>query len=439
MERYVKNFLLICLLFLSFQVEALSEPIKIGVAGPLTGALDHYGISIQRATEIAADRYNASGGINGESISVVPADDLCNSSQAVIAANALVSQNVTAVVGHICSSATQAALDVYKSVNIIAISPASTNTSLTQSGIYPNFLRTVSPDDVQAFIQVKYILEVLQLTDIALVHDGGLFGINMVGFANDFILQSAQDAVVLNGSITPGLNDYSEIVQDIIDSGAQILIYGGYEPEASKILNEMRLQNLQIPFLSCDAVKTDGFISNAGANAEGAYVTSSPDISKNMIAQSATETYFSQYGEAPGPYFYHAYSAAICLIEAIDRTDSTNMTLLLDTLKSQSFSTPIGTTRFDEKGDVIGLGYSVYQVQSGQYVDVFGAVDAFAGNFDSDDDIDGLDMAKFTVNYGHTDCAGQPLCDGDFDNDGDVDDTDLVVFSVYFGRMDGHF
>ena len=42
-------------------------------------------------------------GINGESISVVTADDLCNSSQAVTAANTLVSENVTAVVGHICS------------------------------------------------------------------------------------------------------------------------------------------------------------------------------------------------------------------------------------------------------------------------------------------------------------------------------------------------
>jgi len=438
MERNIKIVVMICLLILSSEVETFSEPIKVGVAGPLTGPIDQYGISIQRATETAAERYNANGGINGELISVVPADDLCNPSQAVIAANTLVSEGVAAVVGHICSSATQAALDVYKSENIIAISPASTNPSLTQSSIYPNFLRTVSPDDIQAFLQVKYILEALQLTNIALVHDGGAFGISMAGYANDFILQSAQGAVVLNGSITPGLNDYSAIVQDIIDSEAHILLYAGYEPEASKILNEMRLQNLQIPFFSCDAVKTDGFISNAGANAEGAYVTSSPDISINMIAQFATETYFSQYGEAPGPYFYHAYSAAICLIEAIDRTDSTNMTLLLDTLKNQSFPTPIGTTRFDEKGDVIGLGYSVYQVQNGQYVEVFGAVDAFAGNFDNDDDVDGLDWAKFTTNYGHINCADLPLCDGDFDNDGDVDEADLVVFSVYFGRANGH-
>jgi hypothetical protein len=115
------------------------------------------------------------------------------------------------------------------------------------------------------------------------------------------------------------------------------------------------------------------------------------------------------------------------------------MALLLDTLKSDSFSTPIGITRFDEKGDVIGLGYSVYQVQNGQYVEVFGAVDAFDGNFDEDADVDGQDMAKFASNYGHTNCEGLPLCDGDFDKNGNVDNADLIVFSVYFGRADGHF
>lgn len=434
MRKYSKIFALVGLIIVSCQTVALGAPIKIGFAGPFSGGLALYGIPALRATEIAAEQYNAAGGINGESISVVAENDLCSASQAVMAANTLVAENVTAVVGHICSGATQAALDVYKTANIIAISPASTNAGLTQDGVYPNFLRTISPDDVQAGIQVQYILEVLQLADIALVHDGTWYGSGLVGFANEFILQSAQGSVVLNGSITPGLNDYAQIVQDIIDSGAQIVIYGGTEPEASTILNEMRLQNLQIPFFSCEGVKTNQFISNAGANAEGAYVTSYPDISTNMIARSAAEAHFSLYGEAPGLFFYNAYSAAICLIEAIDRTDSMDTTLLLDALKTQSFSTPIGTTRFDENGDVIGLGYAVYQVQGGQFVEVFDAVDAFDGNFDKDADVDGRDMAKFAENYGHTNCAGLPLCDGDFNEDGNVDEADLVVFSVYFGR-----
>jgi branched-chain amino acid transport system substrate-binding protein len=430
----MKAALLGCLVFLLSEVPVLSAPIKIGYAGPLSGSLALFGIPGLRATEIAAEKYNAAGGINGELISVVAVDDLCSSSQAEVAANALAAENVAAVVGHVCSNATQAALDVYKLEDVISISPASSNAGLTQGGDYPNFLRTISPDDVQAAIQVQYILDELQLTDIAIVHDGGSYSSDLAGFAGDLILQSDYGEVVLNASIIPGIDDYSSIVEDIGTSGAQILIYSGLEPEAAGILNEMRLQNIQIPFLSCDAIKIDAFIANAGVNAEGAYVTSYPDISTNMIARSAAEAHVALYGDAPGPYFYNAYAAAICLIESIDRTDSTNTSLLIDVLKTQSFATPIGTTRFDRDGDVIGLGYAVYQVQSGQFVEVFGLVAAFDGNFDQDADVDGADMARFSSTFGHTDCAGTPLCDGDFDGNGNVDEADLIVFSVYFGR-----
>jgi hypothetical protein len=58
------------------------------------------------------------------------------------------------------------------------------------------------------------------------------------------------------------------------------------------------------------------------------------------------------------------------------------------------------------------------------------------GDFDSDKDVDGSDLAVFAADFGRTDCgSGQP-CEGDFDNDGDVDGSDLAVFAADFGRTD---
>ena len=56
------------------------------------------------------------------------------------------------------------------------------------------------------------------------------------------------------------------------------------------------------------------------------------------------------------------------------------------------------------------------------------------GNFDGDQDVDGSDLAVFSVDFGRTDCDGD--CRGDFDSDGDVDGSDLAVFSADFGRTD---
>jgi hypothetical protein len=58
------------------------------------------------------------------------------------------------------------------------------------------------------------------------------------------------------------------------------------------------------------------------------------------------------------------------------------------------------------------------------------------GDIDQDGDVDGLDLAVFTEDFGRNDCAEGPVCEGDFDTDDDVDRSDLAVFNLDFGRMD---
>jgi len=39
-------------------------------------------------------------------------------------------------------------------------------------------------------------------------------------------------------------------------------------------------------------------------------------------------------------------------------------------LKTEYVETPLGKIKFDDKGDAIGIGFSIYQVQKGQYVEL---------------------------------------------------------------------
>jgi len=56
------------------------------------------------------------------------------------------------------------------------------------------------------------------------------------------------------------------------------------------------------------------------------------------------------------------------------------------------------------------------------------------GDFDTDGDVDGSDLAIFAEDFGRTNCSGD--CEGDFDEDNDVDGSDLAVFAADFGRTD---
>jgi len=345
-------------------------PIKLGVAGAHSGDLASYGLPSVKAAELAVKHRNSVNGINGRKIELLVEDDVCKPEVATNTATKLVSQGVDVVMGHICSGATKAALNIYKDANIICMSPSATNPPLTQSGDYPNFYRTIASDDAQARLEVDFALNELGKKKIAVIHDKGDYGKGLAEFAKGFVTEAEGAEVVLFEGVTPGAVDYSAVVQKIKQSGAEAVIFGGYHPEASKIVMQMRKKRMDIPFISDDGVKDDTFIKVAGEYAEGVYATGPKDTSKNPMAIYAVEAHRAEYGEDPGAFFLNAYAAVEALLNAIEKAGTTDYEALTKALRAEFVATPLGILRFDEKGDAIGVGFSMYQVQGGTYVQV---------------------------------------------------------------------
>ncbi|SHJ60527.1 branched-chain amino acid transport system substrate-binding protein [Desulfatibacillum alkenivorans DSM 16219] len=355
------------------EVPRALEPLKLAVAGAHTGDLASYGIPSVRAAEILVEHVNATqGGVGGRKVILVTEDDACKPEMATNAATKLVGEDVDLVVGHICSGATKAALGIYKDSGIIAISPSATNPDLTQSGDYPNFFRTIASDDAQARLEVDFALDTLGLTKIAVLHDKGDYGKGLAEFAKKFLEESGKAEVVLYEGITPGGMDYSAVVQKINRSGAQAVIFGGYHPEASKIVMQMRKKDMDTIFISDDGVKDDTFIKVAGDYAEGVYATGPKDTSKNPLAIEADKLHKEKYGEDYGAFYLNAYSAVLALFNAVDKSGSTDYEAVSNALRNEYVATPLGIIKFDDRGDAIGVGFSVYQVQNGKYVELEG-------------------------------------------------------------------
>ncbi len=347
-----------------------ADPIKIGVAGAHSGDLASYGIPTINAAKIVAEKINAKGGVLGRQVEVLPEDDVCKPEVATNTATKLISEGVDAVLGHICSGATKAAMGIYKDSNIIAMSPSATNPGLTQSGDYPNFYRTIASDDAQAKLDVDFALDTLKVKKIAVIHDKGDYGKGFAEFVKKFIKEDGRAEVALFEGVTPGAVDYSAVVQKIKRSKAECVIFGGYHPEASKIVSQMRKKRMKTIFLSDDGVKDDTFIKVAGKYSEGVYASGPRDTSKNAMNIQAIKEHKEKYGTDPGAFYINAYSAAVALLNAIEKAGSTDYDALTKALKTEWVETPIGKIKFDDRGDAIGAGFSVYQVQNGVYVEL---------------------------------------------------------------------
>jgi branched-chain amino acid transport system substrate-binding protein len=345
-------------------------PIKIGVAGAHTGDLASYGIPSVRAAEIVAENYNAAGGILGRQIELVVEDDQCKAEVAANVAAKLVGENVVAVIGHICSGATKPAAGIYNESNILCISSSATNTALTKSGDYPNFFRSIAPDDAQAALDADFVINTLKSKKAAVLHDKGDYGKGFAELTKGEFEADGSVEVVLYEGITVGAVDYSAVINKIKNSGADVIVYGGYHPEASKLVQQMKTKGMDIDFVSDDGVKDDTFIKVAGEYSEGVYASGPIDTSSNPLAQKAIKEHQDKYGEEPGPFYLNAYAAATALFNAIQVAGSTDYNAVTKAMRSANVDTCLGTISFDERGDAVGIGFSVFQVQNGEYVTV---------------------------------------------------------------------
>jgi branched-chain amino acid transport system substrate-binding protein len=347
-----------------------ADTIKMGVAGPHSGDLASYGIPTIKAAELVVKDINAKGGVLGKMVELVVEDDVCQPQVSTNVATKLISKEVDVVLGHICSGATKAALGIYNDSKIIAMSPSATNPALTQSGEYPNFFRTIASDDAQARLEVDFALDVLKLKKIAVLHDKGDYGKGLAEFAKKFLEDDSRAEVVLYEGITPGAVDYSAVVQKIKRSDAEAVIFGGYHPEASKIVTQMRKKRMETIFISDDGVKDDTFIKVAKKYAEGVYATGPKDVSKNAMAKAANAAHKKAYGSDPGAFFLNAYAAALALLNGIEQAGSTDYDAVVKALRTKDVETPLGSIHFDERGDATGVGFSMYQVKNGAYVEL---------------------------------------------------------------------
>lgn len=233
---------------------ALAEDIKIAVVGAMSGPVAQYGDQEFTGAEQAVADINAKGGIKGNKLQIVKYDDACDPKQAVAVANKVVNDGIKYVIGHLCSSSTQPASDIYEDEGILMITPAATAPELTARG-YKMILRTTGLDSDQGPTAAKYIIEKVKPQRIAIVHDKQQYGEGLARAVQDGLKKGGANVVFFDG-ITAGEKDFSTLVARLKKENIDFVYYGGYHPEMGQILRQSRAAGLKTQFMGPEASPT---------------------------------------------------------------------------------------------------------------------------------------------------------------------------------------
>jgi len=134
----MKKLFLLCFSLLVFAAgPALAGEIKIGLMAPLTGAYASEGEDMRRTVQLLADELNKAGGIKGQQVKIIVADDGSNATTAARAAHSLTTQGVRAVIGTYGSAITEASQPIYNKGKILQVATGSTAIRLSEKDFNP--------------------------------------------------------------------------------------------------------------------------------------------------------------------------------------------------------------------------------------------------------------------------------------------------------------
>lgn len=341
-----------------------ADTIKIGIAGPKTGPVTQYGDMQFIGAKQAIKDINAKGGVDGKMLEAKEYDDACDPKQAVAVANKVVNDGVKYVIGHLCSSSTQPASDIYEDEGVIMITPAATSPEITARG-YKMIFRTIGLDSAQGPAAGNYIADHVKPKVVAVLHDKQQYG-EGIATAVKQTLESKGTKVAVFEGLNAGDKDFSSIIQKLKQNNVDFVYYGGYHPELGLILRQAQEKGLKAKFMGPEGVGNDSISQIAQGASEGLLVTLPKSFDADPANKAIADAIKADGKDPSGPFVFPAYSAVQLIADGIVAAKSEDADKVAAAIHAGTFKTPTGDLSYDAKGDLKDFKFVVYEWHFGK-------------------------------------------------------------------------
>jgi len=368
---WIKGIVVVGAIMFSFGVSfglahAQGKPIKIGQVIPITGEAAESGRYHKQGAELAMEKINAAGGINGRKITIILEDDQTTNPGAVAAIQKLLEdKEITAIISSIRSTQVQAMLPTINEAKI-PVAIGGTNYGLTHSGSEWVF-RFRPHDGMSAKVIAKFTADELKLKKIAIVHASDAFG----NGGRDMLVAAYKEfgvtPVMIQG-YTNGEKDFTSIVQNLKKSGAEALnTYMTFSTDLGILARQIKQQGAKVTWVGSPSITTIDGMNLAGDALYGTYGITDFQWDGSPTSKAYSAAYKAKYPPHKEPDLYSAwcYDAMLVFAEAMKNApDLKPGSIRKAILNIKKFPGAEGEYNFDQNGD--GLDhYHVVQNEKG--------------------------------------------------------------------------
>lgn len=383
-----------------------STIIKIASELPVSGKDESSGKPAENGAHLAVDEANANHTIPGYTLVFVPKDDVgaSGTNDPVVGAQnvrALIGDALVAgIVGPFNSAVAKAEMPITNPAPLAQISPANTNTCLTQEGaaagctgandLVPtlrptgkvSYFRIATTDSHQGPAGADFLYKQQNYHKVYVIDDATTYG---VGIADAFSKEwSSLGGTLLGRSSEPSTTtSYVSLLTQVATKKPDVIYFGGLDSTGGILIRQQMgqvpgLQNL--PFAGGDGLVTSTFSKTIGTGGGPIFGTvATIDEAQAPGAVDFLQKYDATYGAANlGAYSAAGFDCANIIIQAIKTalangaktpTSSSDTAgakafrqAVINAIQGISFDGVLGHQAFDANGDTTNRAITIYKV-----------------------------------------------------------------------------
>ncbi len=330
--------------------------IKIGVFEPTTG--ENGGGGFQEVLGIRyAREMHPTVTINGEEyqVELVEVDNKSDKTEAVNAAQKLVSEKVSVVLGSYGSGVSIAAGQIFADAKIPAIGCSCTNPQVTEGNDY--YFRVCFIDPFQGTVMANYAFQNGAKSAAVITQLGDDYSSGLGSFFKDAFAKLGGE-IVSEEQFQTNQTDFKAILTNIKAANPDIIFAPSSITTAPLIIKQARELGITATIAAGDTWENSTIIENAGKDAEGVVISTFFDEAEPANDEAAAfikgfKEYLVKNKQediipAVSALGYDSYLAAI---KAIETANSTDTTAIRDALKGIQIDGVTGSITFNETGD----------------------------------------------------------------------------------------
>ncbi|MGM0543611.1 MAG: ABC transporter substrate-binding protein [Pseudomonadota bacterium] len=379
---------------------AAQAEVKVGFLGGFTGGIESLTPPIFDGAQLAVTQINEQGGIlGGQTLEMPSGDTTCSDASAASnSADRMVnSEDVTAIVGALCTGATIAAANnAAIPGGVVMVSPASTAPAVTELDDNDLVFRTVPSDAFQGEMLAKLLIE-KGIDEVAVTFVNNDYG---QGLSDAFTATFEAEGGTIVESLAHEDNraDYRSELGTLSSSGVETLVVLAYaDTSGQTVLRQASESGVFTQYVGADGMVGNSLVEAVGADVlEGMIATrpGSPDLPGTDIFVEAAE---AADIDPEAVFAAQAYDAAFLVALAIEQNGSAEREGLSEALRD--VATAPGETilpgEWEKAVELIAQGEAInYEGASGSH------------EFDDNGDVPGI-VVEMTVEDGEFKRVGE--------------------------------